>query len=31
MGWQQLQQQSEQYHIQLLEAEKLNKKIESLE
>lgn len=31
MGWQQLQQQSEQYYIQLLEAEKLNKKIESLE
>lgn len=31
MGWQQLQQQAEQYHIQLLEAEKLSKKIESLE
>jgi len=31
MGWQQLQQQSEQHYIQLLEAEKLNKKIESLE
>ncbi|OBW60124.1 hypothetical protein A9986_02795 [Solibacillus silvestris] len=31
MGWQQLQQQAEQYHIQLLETEKLSKKIESLE
>lgn len=31
MGWQQLHQQTEQYHIQLLEAEKLSKKIESLE
>ncbi|WP_339194793.1 hypothetical protein MKY27_09985 [Solibacillus sp. FSL R5-0449] len=31
MGWQQLQQQSEQYQLQLLEAEKLNKKIESLD
>lgn len=31
MGWQQLQQQAEQYHIQLLESEKLSKKIKHLE
>lgn len=31
MGWQQLQQQAEQYHIQLLESEKLRKKIKHLE